>query len=310
MNEAAAQHSRIDADWESCRLIDAAQCNSVRLASRHRSWRNPSPSSPATSSNFFAIWRATTKRRGWTQIVSVIRSVWCGHSADCWRKRLRRCSHWIRGFDTAARRGRNFSRINRDIRFAKDKTPYRTQMYLKFCGPISGRWRNRRTVCGCFGKERYGWIPDLLGIEIQGIGAGADRSSALHAGARLVGAAEEAAEPALRELLVLGRKGGMEAAIGLAGFGGRLEENAGVGCPAQADRRRLRRGRRSPANLARFFATCIRFCDLRVCRIERQAGTQFVESEIHQWGCPSFSQGSQRCPPECSRDLHIGIEGG
>jgi len=36
------------------------------------------------------------------------------------------------GFDVSGRTGRNFSRINRDIRFAKDKTPYRTQMYLTF----------------------------------------------------------------------------------------------------------------------------------------------------------------------------------
>lgn len=35
-------------------------------------------------------------------------------------------------FDVAGRTGANFSRINRDIRFAKDKTPYKTQMYLKF----------------------------------------------------------------------------------------------------------------------------------------------------------------------------------
>lgn len=41
-------------------------------------------------------------------------------------------------FDTAARGGKNFSRINRDIRFAKDKTPYRAQMYLKFSGPFPG----------------------------------------------------------------------------------------------------------------------------------------------------------------------------
>jgi uncharacterized protein (TIGR02453 family) len=41
-------------------------------------------------------------------------------------------------FDTAARGGKNFSRINRDIRFAKDKTPYRAQMYLKFAAPFSG----------------------------------------------------------------------------------------------------------------------------------------------------------------------------
>ena len=38
-------------------------------------------------------------------------------------------------FDTSGRTGANFSRINRDIRFAKDKTPYRTHMYLKFSAP-------------------------------------------------------------------------------------------------------------------------------------------------------------------------------
>lgn len=36
------------------------------------------------------------------------------------------------GFDTSGRTGTNFSRINRDIRFARDKTPYRMQMYLTF----------------------------------------------------------------------------------------------------------------------------------------------------------------------------------
>jgi uncharacterized protein (TIGR02453 family) len=41
-------------------------------------------------------------------------------------------------FDTTGRRGANFSRINRDIRFAKDKTPYRAQMYLKFSPPFPG----------------------------------------------------------------------------------------------------------------------------------------------------------------------------
>ena len=41
-------------------------------------------------------------------------------------------------FDVAARGGTNFSRINRDIRFAKDKTPYRAQMYVKFSVPLPG----------------------------------------------------------------------------------------------------------------------------------------------------------------------------
>ena len=35
-------------------------------------------------------------------------------------------------FDISGRTGTNFSRINRDIRFARDKSPYRTQMYLLF----------------------------------------------------------------------------------------------------------------------------------------------------------------------------------
>jgi uncharacterized protein (TIGR02453 family) len=38
-------------------------------------------------------------------------------------------------FDTTGRTGANFSRINRDIRFAKDKTLYKTHMYLKFSVP-------------------------------------------------------------------------------------------------------------------------------------------------------------------------------
>jgi len=41
------------------------------------------------------------------------------------------------GFDTAGRTGVNFSRINRDTRFANDKTPYRTQMYLTFPDPAA-----------------------------------------------------------------------------------------------------------------------------------------------------------------------------
>ena len=39
-------------------------------------------------------------------------------------------------FDVSGRTGPNFSRINRDIRFARDKTPYKTKMYLKFSVPV------------------------------------------------------------------------------------------------------------------------------------------------------------------------------
>ena len=51
-------------------------------------------------------------------------------------------------FDTSARGGRNFSRINRDIRFAKDKTPYRAQMYLKFSAPFPGEGETGQLYVG------------------------------------------------------------------------------------------------------------------------------------------------------------------
>jgi len=41
------------------------------------------------------------------------------------------------GFETSGRTGVNFSRINRDTRFANDKTPYRPQMYLTFPDPAA-----------------------------------------------------------------------------------------------------------------------------------------------------------------------------
>ena len=51
-------------------------------------------------------------------------------------------------FDTTGRTGANFSRINRDIRFAKDKTPYRAQMYLKFAAPLPGEGETGQLYVG------------------------------------------------------------------------------------------------------------------------------------------------------------------
>jgi uncharacterized protein (TIGR02453 family) len=68
-------------------------------------------------------------------------------------------------FDTSGRTGPSLSRINRDIRFAKDKTPYRTQMYLMFADAKT--WK--------FGGQLYiGISPDLVtaGFRIYGLGKG------------------------------------------------------------------------------------------------------------------------------------------
>jgi uncharacterized protein (TIGR02453 family) len=55
-------------------------------------------------------------------------------------------------FDTGGRSGANFSRINRDIRFAKDKTPYRPQMYLKFPASFSGEGETGELYVGLSAK--------------------------------------------------------------------------------------------------------------------------------------------------------------
>jgi uncharacterized protein (TIGR02453 family) len=51
-------------------------------------------------------------------------------------------------FDTCGRTGVNFSRINRDIRFSKDKTPYRPQMYLMFPGSGDEGWQSGQFYVG------------------------------------------------------------------------------------------------------------------------------------------------------------------
>jgi uncharacterized protein (TIGR02453 family) len=51
-------------------------------------------------------------------------------------------------FDTSGRTGANFSRINRDIRFAKDKTLYKTNMYLKFSVPPAAKGETGQLYTG------------------------------------------------------------------------------------------------------------------------------------------------------------------
>jgi len=51
-------------------------------------------------------------------------------------------------FETTGRRGANFSRINRDIRFAKDKTLYKTNMYVKFPVVLGGELESGELYAG------------------------------------------------------------------------------------------------------------------------------------------------------------------
>ncbi len=100
-------------------------------------------------------------------------------------------------FDTSGRTGANFSRINRDIRFAKDKTLYKTHMYLKFSVPPPAK---RET-----GQLYVGLTTDTV---------------------------TAAPQPTLRELLVQDGEGRVDKILWLAGFCGRLEEDPSVDRPA------------------------------------------------------------------------------
>ncbi|OLD81081.1 MAG: hypothetical protein AUF67_09535 [Acidobacteria bacterium 13_1_20CM_58_21] len=114
-------------------------------------------------------------------------------------------------FDTSGRTGPNFSRINRDIRFAKDKTLYKTHMYLKFSVPAPGRREtgqlyvrvHTRTDCRAARKREF----------------------------RLGRKTTEAPRSALRKLLVHHGERRMDEAFRLAHCPGEMEKDIGVDRP-------------------------------------------------------------------------------
>ncbi|HEY6466350.1 MAG TPA: DUF2461 family protein [Candidatus Acidoferrales bacterium] len=69
-------------------------------------------------------WMDANRERYRAELVEPFRAL-----LDCFAPAARKLNP---RFSVSGRVGVNFSRINRDIRFAKDKTPYRPQMYLFF----------------------------------------------------------------------------------------------------------------------------------------------------------------------------------
>lgn len=67
-------------------------------------------------------------------------------------------------FDVSGRTGRSLSRINRDIRFATDKSPYRTQMYLMLS--------DRRSANGDGGQLYVGISPEATTVGFRLYGGG------------------------------------------------------------------------------------------------------------------------------------------
>ena len=99
-------------------------------------------------------------------------------------------------FDVSGRTGPNFSRINRDIRFAKDKTPYRTQMYLKFSIPVPDN--------GETGQIYVGLSADTVTAGFRIYSGGKRKGSIL----ALIGQARAQAEPSwvIKQKQRLGRR--------------------------------------------------------------------------------------------------------
>jgi uncharacterized protein (TIGR02453 family) len=73
-------------------------------------------------------------------------------------------------FDVSGRTGTNFSRINRDVRFAADKSPYRTQMYVMFVDERAKEGDPSASLRAGDGQLYTGISPDAItaGFRIYG----------------------------------------------------------------------------------------------------------------------------------------------
>ena len=94
-------------------------------------------------------------------------------------------------FDVCGRR--NFTRINRDIRFAKDKTPYRPQMYLKFCVPGNGEGETGELYVGLSAETVTVGFPNLCRIKTEGVCSGDDCRTANRQQSQVGGGTKEKA---------------------------------------------------------------------------------------------------------------------
>jgi uncharacterized protein (TIGR02453 family) len=119
--------SAIDAQWEWCSLISFSRREDFMASAK-----------PVFGKDTFDFFRqlGRNNKKTW---MDANRDRYQSSVVHPFRKLLEELTPTILElddrFDVSGRTGPNFSRINRDIRFAKDKTPYKTQMYLKFQMP-------------------------------------------------------------------------------------------------------------------------------------------------------------------------------
>src|SRR5580700_2860862 len=133
--------SSIDGQWESCTLVPVHLYRGPRMTKQE----------PIFTRATFQFFRdlARNNRKVW---MDAHRERYQQFVVRPFRRLLEEVSPAVlqldSRFDTCGRSGANFSRINRDIRFAKNKTPYRAQMYLKFSPPFSGEGETGQLYTG------------------------------------------------------------------------------------------------------------------------------------------------------------------
>ena len=137
-------------------------------------------------------------------------------------------------FDTTGRTGANFSRINRDIRFAKDKTPYRAQMYLKFSAPFPGEGETGQLYTGISADTVTAGFRIYSGSKRKESALGQIAEPRALAQPKWIAQQKKRLAPALRKLLVHRGKRRVDASRRLADRSRRLEETARLDRAGQA----------------------------------------------------------------------------
>jgi uncharacterized protein (TIGR02453 family) len=121
--------SAIDAQWEWCSLISFVEREEFMPSARPVLGQETFDFFRQLGRNNKKVWMDANRERYKSSVVQPLRRL------------LEELTPTIldldERFDVSGRTGANFSRINRDIRFARDKTPYKSQMYVKFQLPSS-----------------------------------------------------------------------------------------------------------------------------------------------------------------------------
>jgi len=113
-------------------------------------------------------------------------------------------------FDVLPAAARIFSRINRDIRFAKDKTPYHLHMYVKFFRAAARGMKSGQLYVGIAADSVTAGFRIYGRAQAKAVLHCVDRRAAHRAKSAMADAAKSALGQEIRKLLVLHRERRMD----------------------------------------------------------------------------------------------------